>query len=538
MLHVPVRKPFFPENSGYLSAIVYALVVLFIVAGPAGSHALVSKGEDAISFSGVDIEGNPLDISGMIGKQVVVLKFGSIYCSSCVQSIASFSRLQESYPTDELKVIGINLDIYGTFRVKRFYKGYKDLVKFPIMIDKELKVSQQYGVTTLPSLVIIGKDGKVARVMMGYQESELEQAVQFAESLLEPTVTVQLAGTDAGKSDNFRILFPTNFTKTLQDTINIIGYVEDPDVKVSISLNGGSRQEMVAERNIFYFRTPVSLGSNYIEVSTTDDSGSRVVKAIVLFREPKMGRGFQNQFPTYNFHIEENESACAECHEMVPPETSTQNFMAITQMCLECHKELGEKSFVHGPVTVGGCAPCHDFGSMPARYDLFSTGADLCYECHEEKEKEYARSYIHGPLAAGLCSICHNPHGSNEKYNLRLPQGQMCTTCHQQVRENTSLISQHKPFGDGTCAQCHNPHASNNPQFFLNYVGDDLCFNCHTDEEMVDHRHPVDAVPIYSYPGIKLNELGELICVSCHSPHASDSEYMLPGKGCEVCHSY
>jgi len=538
MLHDPVRKPFSPEKSGYLSAIVCAFVVLFIVAGPGSAHARISKGDDAIPLSGVDLEGNPLDISDLIGKQVVVLKFGSIYCSSCVQSIASFSRLQESYPTDELKVIGINLDIYGTFRVKRFYKGYKDLVKFPIMIDKELKASQQYGITTLPSLVIIGKDGKVARVMMGYQEADLEQAIQFAKSLLEPTITVQLAGTDAGKSDKFKILFPTNFTKTLQETINIIGYVEDPGVEVSMSLNGGSRQGMVAERNLFYFRTPVSLGSNYIEVSTAGNGSGKMVKAIVLFREPKMGRGFQNQFPTYNLHLEENESACTECHEMVPPETSSENFMAITQMCLECHTELGEKSFVHGPVTVGGCAPCHDFGSMPARYKLFSVGADLCYGCHEEKEKEYARSYIHGPLAAGICSICHSPHGSNEKYNLRLPQGQLCTACHQKIKEETSQFFHHKPFGEGKCAGCHNPHSSDNPKFFLNYLGDDLCYNCHNDEEMADHKHPVDSVPIYSFPGMKLNELGELMCISCHNPHASDSEYMLPEKSCDACHSY
>ncbi len=262
--------------------ILSAITVSLVLTLPGNVQALVARGDDAISFSGVDLQGNPVDISDLIGKQVIVLKFGSIYCSSCVQSIAAFSQLQQRHSQNELKIIGINLDIYGTVRVKRFYKGYKDLVKFPVMIDKDLKVSQQYGVTTLPSLVVIGKNGKVARVMMGYQKSELKQAVQFTESLVKPSVTVQLAGIETGASDSLRILFPINFTKTLQDTINIIGLVENPGVEVSMALNGGSRQNMLAERNIFYFRTPVSLGSNFIEVSTVGDGGERIVKAIVL----------------------------------------------------------------------------------------------------------------------------------------------------------------------------------------------------------------------------------------------------------------
>lgn len=518
--------------------ILSAITVSLVLTLPGNVQALVARGDDAISFSGVDLQGNPVDISDLIGKQVIVLKFGSIYCSSCVQSIAAFSQLQQRHSQNELKIIGINLDIYGTVRVKRFYKGYKDLVKFPVMIDKDLKVSQQYGVTTLPSLVVIGKNGKVARVMMGYQKSELKQAVQFTESLVKPSVTVQLAGIETGASDSLRILFPINFTKTLQDTINIIGLVENPGVEVSMALNGGSRQNMLAERNIFYFRTPVSLGSNFIEVSTVGDGGERIVKAIVLFREPKLGRGFQNQFPAYKFHLAENEAQCQECHDMVPPETTVQNFMMITQMCLECHTELGMKSFVHGPITVGGCAPCHDFGSLPVRYELFSPGADLCYGCHAEKEKEFAKSYIHGPLAAGVCSVCHSPHGSNEKYNLRLPQGQMCTGCHEQVKQQQYRFVQHKPFEDGKCTDCHNPHSSDNADYFLNYPGNNLCYSCHDKESMATHRHPVGVVPTFTFAEIKLNELGELECMSCHNPHSAEGEHLLPGNGCAACHTY
>ncbi len=519
-----------------LIAVSLLLIIFFTAVPRQAFSAIISTGNNAIPFSGVGLNNEKIDIEPLIGKQIVIIKFGSIYCSTCVQSIAALSGLQQKYSTSVVKIVGLNLDIYGTFRVKRFYKGYQNLVKYPVMVDENLEISNKYGVTSLPALVVIGKDGKIAKVMKGYEEEELEWLHKYIEALVSETPITQLAG--SGEEDEFEILFPTNFTKTFQDSIYLIGRTPERRVNLSISLNGGSRQEIVSEREVFYFRTPVSLGSNYIEVSRTGKDGKRTSRAIVLFREPKMGKGFGSEFPVFKFHVRENEDKCKKCHEVEPPRTTDRNFMMITQMCMDCHKELSDKRYVHGPIPVGGCAPCHDFGSLPARYELLTAGSDLCYSCHQEKQDEFAKSYVHGPLAAGLCSICHSPHGSNEKYNLRLPQGQMCTACHQKIREQTVRFNLHKPFDEGACAGCHNPHSSNNPKFFLKGVGEDLCFQCHNEETMEGHRHPVGVVPNSTFPGMKLTEFGELTCLSCHHPHAGDSEALLPQKGCAACHAY
>lgn len=513
------------------------LTVLLLPAAPAYSAAL-QEGDDAVGFTGVDILGNAVDINPLLGKQVIVLKFGSIYCSSCVKSIANLADLQKKHQEDKLKIVGINLDIYGVFRVKRFYRGYREVLNYPVVIDEALNISRTYGVATLPSIIVIGKDGKVARTMIGYQESELGSIMDYARNLALDKGVSELANILPEQERPLSVLYPTNFTKTQQDSLYIVGQVEKPGTKVQVSLNGGSRQEQVTERTIFYFRTPVSLGSNFIEISIPLDDGGKISQALVIFRDPKVGKGFQIQFPLYHFHVTENEKLCTECHEMTPPEGSDQNFMIITQMCLECHQELSQKNFVHGPITVGGCAPCHDFGSQPERYELFTAGAQLCYDCHEAKKDEFARSYIHGPLAAGVCSICHSPHGSNEKYQLRQAQGQMCLLCHQQMREFSFLNTQHGPFEAGNCTGCHNPHSSDVPNFFLHAEGNDLCLNCHDELQMEEHRHPVGIVPKYVFPGIKLTEEGETTCKSCHSAHASDGDFLLPAKGCPSCHSY
>ena len=520
-------------------AVVLSVLALLLLSWVVPSFgAGLEEGDDATAFTGVDLFGKPVDISPLLGKQVIVLKFGSIYCSSCVKSITSLADLQKRQPESKLKVIGINLDIYGVFRVKRFYRGYREVVNFPVVIDEALNISRTYGVATLPSIVIISKEGKILRKMVGYQESELEPIMEYARNLVLDKSFAELAGILPTQERPLSILFPTNFTKTQQDSFYVVGEVKKIGTRVQMALNGGSRQELVTERPIFYFRTPVSLGSNFIEISLPQDDGSKISQALIVFRDPRLGEGFKVPFPMYHFHMEENEANCSQCHEVTPAESSGENFMMITQSCLECHQELSQKNYVHGPITVGGCSPCHDFASQPERYDLFSTGSELCYGCHEEKRSQFAKDYIHGPLAAGVCTICHSPHGTNEKYMLRLPQGQMCLLCHQNVRESTYLASQHKPFEEGLCSACHDPHASANPKFFLRGSGNDLCFICHDEFEMEEHRHPVGTVPTNIFPGIKLTEEGETTCSSCHNPHATDSEYLLPEKGCEACHSY
>ncbi len=503
---------------------------------PSPLWGALAEGDKALPFKADGLLGEKLDTGPLLGKQVVVLKFGSIYCSTCVQSIGAFSDLQKKYPENELKVMEVNLDIFGTFRVKKFYQGLQGIIHFPVFIDKDLSVSNSYGVTSLPAVAIIGKDGKVVRLFKGYQESELDGILGIADDLVagrEPGKVLATGDKDAP----FSILFPTNFTKTQSEELHVIGRLNAENGNATLTLNGGSTRQGMAQKGYYFLRTPISLGSNYIEVTGRGDKGVVGTKAVVLFREPKLGKGLDVAFPLYRFHAKDNEKACLKCHEMTPPEGAAQDFQAVTKMCGACHNDLARDTFIHGPITVGGCSPCHDFASQP-RYTLLSQGADLCYSCHQEKQEEYARTYIHGPLAAGVCHVCHSPHGSNEKYQLRLPQGQMCMVCHQQIKEESLREVKHKPFDKGECSSCHDPHSSNNPKYFLKRAGDDLCYGCHQDSQMAGHKHPVGVVPVSAYPGIKLNEKGELTCLSCHHPHSSETKKLLPLKGCPTCHSY
>ncbi len=518
----------------------FALLV-FLLLFPAPSPGVVGEGDKAPVIAGPGLLGEQIDTTPLLGKQIVVLKFGSIYCSSCVQSIGAYSDLQKKYPEDKLRVIEINLDIFGTFRVKKFYTGLQGIIHFPVLVDKDLAISNNFGVTSLPAVAIIGKDGKVAKLLKGYQESEMPGIISYTEDLIADRKPGSGRGTvslSAGDEGGFSLLYPTNFSKTQSEQVYVIGTLPGATGTVSLTLNGGSKKSVTTKKGWYFIRTPLSLGSNYIEVSGVTGKGQASTKAIVIFREPKLGKGIDVAFPQYRFHTADNEKRCKDCHQVSPPASNQQNFQIITKMCEECHREMAIDTFIHGPITVGGCSPCHDFGSQPARYVLFSQGADLCFGCHQEKKDEYAKAFIHGPVAAGVCAVCHSPHGSNEKYQLRLPQAQMCGVCHQAIKEQEIRSVRHQPFEKGQCGSCHDPHSSNNPKFFLRRLGDDLCYGCHDERSQAAHKHPVGVVPVYSFAGIKLNDMGELVCLSCHHPHASEAEKLLPQLGCPACHTY
>ncbi len=510
----------------------FLIVVLFLFGLSHDAKALIETGTKYIPFKGKDIKGREIDIADYVGKKIILIKFGSIYCSTCVSSLKKISRLIEKIGSDKLQVIGVNLDVYGIYRVRRFYRGYRKYLKFPMIIDQNLRISRPYRVQSLPAHVVIDRKGVIRYAAVGGTEKDMREL----EKVIKKLIRGEKGRLAPKKEAPLEIYLPRNFTKTKQDSIYIVGKTPYRGAKISLSLNGGSTQILrVMKDFFFYLRTPLSLGSNYIEVQLTTDNGRRYQQGIVLFREPKLGFGIKSPFPEYRYHNEVNERPCKKCHDLNPPKKGTSGFLVATRFCLTCHKELEGKRFVHGPIPVGGCSPCHDFSSMPNKYEVVAYGQDLCFTCHEDKKAELLKEYLHGPVSAGACTVCHDPHASNEKYQLRKYVGDLCTMCHTQLKSEMYRTVVHRPFQDGMCTKCHSAHSSEYPKYFLKLPGMKLCLSCHRGK-MGNHKHPYGRPPKRELD-VELDERGNLTCLSCHNPHATDDEKLLPEGGCSFCHN-
>lgn len=503
-------------------------ILILILAGPA---AAVQIGDRAVPLDGETLGGEKANFGDFLGKKIILLKFGSIYCSTCVSSLEEIARIQKRFKASDLQIVGVNLDVYGIPRVRRFYRGYANLIRYPLIIDEKLAASRPYDIQSIPAHVVIDKAGVVRFISTGASDEDLKTLEVVIDRLIRGEGGIE----KLAKELPLQVHLPINFSKTLQDSVYVVGTAK-PGTRVTLALNGGSRQTATSMRDLFYIRTPLSLGSNYIEVSVSDPLGGKVNQGIVLFREPKMGAGIESPFPVYRFHNEKNEAPCRKCHDMNPPDQGGQGLAAATQFCLGCHKELTGLRIVHGPITIGGCAPCHQFSSRPNRYEVFAQGQDLCFKCHEERRKDLIRAYLHGPMSAGLCTICHSPHGSSEKYQLRRYVGDLCVMCHEGLKTVSFKKVVHKPVNDGTCTACHEPHSSERNDNFVKKPGSALCLSCHTGINETSHTHPF-GIPPKKERLIKLDKQGNLFCESCHEAHAGDEQKLLVKGGCAKCHA-
>jgi peroxiredoxin len=136
------------------------------------STDMLAKGTYAPDFTLNDINGNLIDISGRLGRDPIVLAFWSIYCDSCVDEMLALQKLEDKYHSQGLVILAVNEDsTVPANRVTRFLdrlKKFRGEISYPVLYDPDSKVSSDYKITHLPSLVIIDRDGRIAGYFRGF----------------------------------------------------------------------------------------------------------------------------------------------------------------------------------------------------------------------------------------------------------------------------------------------------------------------------------------------------------------------------------
>lgn len=109
--------------------------------------------------------GNNLRLSEFIG-QVVLINFWATWCSPCRKELPLLNELHERYNRAGFVLIGINID-QDLNKARELANSLG--IKFPILFDPENEVSKSYGLSAMPTTIIIDRSGKTARVFLGYQ---------------------------------------------------------------------------------------------------------------------------------------------------------------------------------------------------------------------------------------------------------------------------------------------------------------------------------------------------------------------------------
>ncbi len=97
--------------------------------------------------------------------RVVMVNFWATWCGPCRQEMPQLNRLYEKYHAAGFVLLGVNVD---DDQRKAAEVAGKLGVTFPVLLDTDKTVSKLYDLSTMPSTVIIDRDGKVRYVHRGY----------------------------------------------------------------------------------------------------------------------------------------------------------------------------------------------------------------------------------------------------------------------------------------------------------------------------------------------------------------------------------
>ena len=110
--------------------------------------------------------------------QVVLVNFWATWCGPCREEMPRLETLYEKYHKSGFVLLGVNVDDDPHVALAT---AAKLNVSFPVLLDTDKKVSKLYDLNTMPSTVVIDRDGKMRFLHRGYRagtEADYEQQIR------------------------------------------------------------------------------------------------------------------------------------------------------------------------------------------------------------------------------------------------------------------------------------------------------------------------------------------------------------------------
>ena len=116
-------------------------------------------GDLAPPFSITSLEGEKLSLDDLKGKVILIGMFH--ICVPCQIQALEFEKVRQAVSSDKLVIIGINTAGDSKKDVKEYLAGFPTPIHFPYYLDPEQTVHKAYLQRDMPTVLIIGPDGKL-----------------------------------------------------------------------------------------------------------------------------------------------------------------------------------------------------------------------------------------------------------------------------------------------------------------------------------------------------------------------------------------
>jgi thiol-disulfide isomerase/thioredoxin len=140
-----------------------------------GVAAPLRQGDVAPPLLGQNRDGDPVRVSDFAGK-VVVVTFWATWCPYCIKEMPILENVQNKVGKDRIAVIAVNTESRDVY--VKAWRLLSPTMHLALLHDGGGEAQAAYGVSVLPHMLIIGRDGRIVNVYVGYSESELPAIVK------------------------------------------------------------------------------------------------------------------------------------------------------------------------------------------------------------------------------------------------------------------------------------------------------------------------------------------------------------------------
>ena len=138
-------------------------------------RSLLQSGSIAPGFRLARLDGTETALAELISPGAVLLVFFKITCPVCQMSMPYLERLLAG----GLRIYGISQNSAEETREFNQYFG----ASFPTLLDSEVAdfpVSNAYGIASVPTMFLVEMDGRVSRVIEGWNRKDMESLGELA----------------------------------------------------------------------------------------------------------------------------------------------------------------------------------------------------------------------------------------------------------------------------------------------------------------------------------------------------------------------
>jgi len=161
------RLPRFARSPLFVFILFFAAINALWIVASLSRRSTLPRGSAApgIALPAAGGQGNRVRLADLVKERPVALVFWATWCPTCRSELEALEARRGELEKGGVGLAGINMDFESPGVVEQYLRDAA--IRFPVLLD-DSSVSGAYGVSTLPTVYVVGTDGRICGAKVGY----------------------------------------------------------------------------------------------------------------------------------------------------------------------------------------------------------------------------------------------------------------------------------------------------------------------------------------------------------------------------------